>query len=186
MLVTIGLIGLVLVIAVGAWALWPRGGQASHSGPRAGDPAPDFELSDANGRVHRLSDYRGHWLVLYFYPKDDTPGCTTEACHFRDDIAAIQALGARVVGVSLDDADSHRAFSVKYHLPFTLLSDPDGKTVAAYGSLFKLGPIAMAKRHTFIVDPEGRIAKVYRDVVPKEHASRIIAELKRLQAGASG
>jgi len=183
MLVTLAVIGLALAIAVAAWAFWPRGGQANGSGPQVGEPAPAFALRDPNGQVHHLADYRGHWLVLYFYPKDDTPGCTTEACHFRDDIAAIQALGAQVVGISLDDADSHRAFSVKYHLPFTLLSDPDGKTVAAYGSLFKLGPIAMAKRHTFIIDPKGHIAKVYRDVVPKEHAAQIIAELKRLQAG---
>ncbi|MEJ2509530.1 MAG: peroxiredoxin [Gammaproteobacteria bacterium] len=188
MLVTTVLIALVLGIAVAAWALWPRERAAADSknALQAGDPAPDFRLADAEGKVHRLSDYRGHWLVLYFYPKDDTPGCTTEACHFRDDIAALQALGARVVGVSLDDAASHRAFSAKYHLPFTLLSDPDGKTVAAYGSLFKLGPLAMARRHTFIIDPEGRIAKVYRDVAPKQHAVEIIAELKRLQAAEGG
>lgn len=186
MLVTFVLICLALGLAVAAWALWPRDTGPRAHGPHAGEVAPPFQLSDANGTVHRLSDYRGQWLVLYFYPKDDTPGCTREACHFRDDIAALRAVGANVVGVSLDDAASHRAFSSKYHLPFTLLSDPRGRTAAAYGSLLKFGPMAMARRHTFIIDPDGRVAKVFRKVKPAKHAAEILAALKRLQADRNG
>lgn len=173
-------IGLVSLLLVGAglgvaWWLWPDAPL-----PLPGAPAPDFQLKDQNGVVHRLGDYHGHWLVLYFYPKDQTPACTSEACHFRDDQQRLLAMGAEVVGVSLDNVASHRAFIDKYHLPFTLLCDPGGTTAAAYGSLFSLGIIKFAKRRTFLIDPDGRIARVYSDVVPSEHADQIVADLHTL------
>ncbi len=151
--------------------------------PQEGDAAPAFELRDQNGDTHLLSDYAGRWLVLYFYPKDDTPGCTAEACEFRDDVFQFRKMQVSLLGVSLDDTDSHRAFAEKYQLPFPLLSDTGGAVAEAYGSLFSLGPLKFANRHRFIVDPQGRLAKVYRDVNPKTHSDRVIADLKALGAG---
>jgi len=147
---------------------------------KAGDQAPDFDLIDQNGKRHHLEDYAGRWLVLYFYPKDDTPGCTTEACQFRDDYYALKEMGVVVLGVSLDDVDSHQEFAEKYHLPFPLLSDAEGSVAAAYGSLTKFGPISFAKRHTFIIDPDGHIARVYTRVKPGEHSTEVIGDLRTL------
>ncbi len=150
-----------------------------------GAAAPAFQLRDARGEQHALDDYRDHWLVLYFYPKDDTPGCTTEACHFRDDHIKLKALQAKILGISLDDSASHEAFAKKYSLPFPLLSDPEGETAKAYGALFKFGPLEFAKRHSFIIDTRGIVRKIYRDVDPDEHSQQIIDDLKRLQAAAA-
>jgi thioredoxin-dependent peroxiredoxin len=150
---------------------------------KPGDPAPAFALTDQSGKPHALADYRGKWLILYFYPKDDTPGCTTEACNFRDDISRITALGANVVGVSLDDSKSHARFAEKFKLPFPLLADTGGEVARSYGSLTSLGPIKFAKRHSFIIRPDGRIAKIYRDVNPDTHSRDIQKDLKALQAG---
>lgn len=160
--------------------MWPFTARAADLAP--GASAPAFELVDQNGRVQRLEDYRGRWVVLYFYPKNDTPGCTTEACAFRDDILELQALGAKLLGVSLDDAASHARFAEKYGLPFPLLADVGGTVAQAYGSLFSLGPLRFAKRHTFIVDPEGRLARIYRDVDPALHSDQVIADLRALQS----
>jgi peroxiredoxin Q/BCP len=146
-----------------------------------GDQAPDFSLADQQGKLHRLDDYRGQWLVLYFYPKDDTPGCTKEACSLRDEFAAFRNLDVAVLGVSLDDTESHEAFARKYHLPFPLLSDNEGKVAKAYGSLGGFGPIRYAKRHTFIIDPDGRIARVWRKVKPSEHSSQLLEALRALR-----
>lgn len=148
-----------------------------------GQSAPQFQLPDQDGATHRLSDYRGRWVVLYFYPKDDTPGCTEEACRFRDDILQIEDLGAQVLGVSLDSSERHAEFAGKYNLQFPLLADVDGKVAASYGALRNLGIMKLAHRHTFIIDPDGRIAKVYRKVAPKTHSAQIIADLKELQRG---
>lgn len=150
--------------------------------PKAGEPAPDFSLPDANAKVHKLSDYAGKWLVLYFYPKDDTPGCTKEACSFRDDLVQLEKLGASVVGVSVDDTDSHAQFAKKYHLPFPLLSDKDGKVADSYGALMDLGVVSKAKRYTFLIDPQGKIAKVYLSVDTSRHSQEIIDDLKQLAA----
>jgi peroxiredoxin Q/BCP len=147
---------------------------------KVGDPAPGFSLLDQNSKQQSLDDYRGQWLVLYFYPKDDTPGCTTEACEFRDDYYVLREMDVTVLGVSLDDVESHQEFAEKYHLPFPLLSDADASVAIAYGSLSKFGPIKFAKRHTFIIDPKGQIAKIYREVKPKEHSDQIISDLKTL------
>lgn len=146
-----------------------------------GTPAPAFALPDANSKTWQLADWRGQWLVLYFYPRDNTPGCTTEAANFRDAQAQFAALKASVVGVSLDDAASHRSFAGAHKLPFTLLSDADGAVAARYGALLNLGVMKFAKRHSFLIDPDGRIAKVYRQVEPATHVAEILADLKQLQ-----
>lgn len=146
-------------------------------------PAPDFIALDTEGNRHSLADYRGKWLVLYFYPKDDTPGCTTEACSLRDARDDIAALGAEVVGVSRDDASSHDKFKAKYTLNFTLLSDPDRKLIDAYGAWGKkmFGQEGILRR-TFIINPEGTVVKVYGRVTPLGHGEQVLAELKEQQA----
>jgi thioredoxin-dependent peroxiredoxin len=150
--------------------------------PEAGQPAPDFNLLDAKRQPHKLADYAGKWLVLYFYPKNDTPGCTKEACHFRDDLAQLEKLGAKVVGVSVDETESHAQFAKKYNLPFPLLSDKDGKVADSYGALMNLGVIKIAKRYTFLIDPKGTIAKTYLSVDTSRHSQEIIDDLKKLTA----
>ncbi len=151
--------------------------------PAVGAPAPEFKLQDQTGKWHELSDYRGKWVVLYFYPKDNTPGCTTQACEFRDNIFAYRELGALILGVSVDDVDSHKAFSDQYSLPFPILADSEKKTAAAYGTLTKYVGIAeMARRDTFIIDPQGRVAKHYMKVDPKGHSEIVLADLKQLAA----
>jgi len=148
-----------------------------------GDPAPEFELSDQNGQLHSLEDYRDQWVVLYFYPKDETPGCTTEACEFRDNIFAYRDLNAQILGVSLDDAASHKAFAEKHGLPFPLLADVDGAAAAAYGVKTRMFGMVVAKRQTFIIGPDGTIAKHYEKVKPAEHSAQVLADLKALAEG---
>ncbi len=148
--------------------------------PKPGDEAPAFSLPDANLKTHQLADYAGKWLVLYFYPKNDTPGCTKEACAFRDDLFQLEKLDAKVVGVSVDDSDSHAKFAKKYNLPFPLLSDKDGKVADSYGALTNLGLIKIAKRYTYLIDPSGKIAKVYLSVDTSRHSQEIIDDLKKL------
>lgn len=156
-----------------------------HAGdqPQAGEPAPEFKLQDQNGDWHELEDYRGSWLAVYFYPKDDTPGCTTEACSFRDNIYAFEAIGAKVVGISVDDVDSHKRFSDKYKLPFTILADEDKKVSDAYGVLKNYMMIKIASRQSFIVDPEGTVAKHYEKVDPDTHTQEVLADLETLMKG---
>ncbi|MDX1519274.1 MAG: peroxiredoxin [Gammaproteobacteria bacterium] len=168
---------LIFIIMTASMILFSRTASAEIS---PGQPAPEFDLVDQYEKRHQLSGYRGNWVVLYFYPKDDTPGCTTEACNFRDDFIELQELNARVLGVSVDNTESHAKFAEKHGLPFPLLSDPDGEVAKLYGSLWKLGPIKIAKRHTFIIDPEGRLAKIYRDVSPDTHSDEVIADIREL------
>lgn len=149
--------------------------------PKAGQPAPDFKLLDQNGKTHTLADFRGKWLVLYFYPKDDTPGCTEQACKFRDDLHQLTALGAQVVGVSVDDTASHTEFAKKYNLPFPLLADNKAETAVRYDSLTNLGVIKFAKRNTFLIDPQGRIAKVYLSANTSRNSIEVIEDLKKLK-----
>ena len=146
-----------------------------------GQPAPPFALPDQNGRIHQLADYAGKWLVVYFYPKDDTPGCTKEACHFRDDIAQLRALGVQLVGISLDSSDSHGHFAKKFNLPFPLLADNGGTIAKSYDTYWSFLFIHVARRHTFIIDPAGQIAKIYRKVDPDTHSAQVIADIKALQ-----
>lgn len=150
-----------------------------------GQPAPEFELSDQNGQLHSLEDYRDQWVVLYFYPKDQTPGCTTEACEFRDNIFAFRDINAQILGVSLDDAESHRKFAEKYGLPFPLLADIEGKASEAYSVKTRMFGMKVAKRQTFLIDPDGKLAKHYEKVKPAEHSQQVLADLKELGAGTS-
>lgn len=146
--------------------------------PAVGAPAPEFSLADQSGKTRNLAEFRGKWVVLYFYPKDDTPGCTEEACKFRDDIFALSQMGAQVVGVSLDDSASHAQFAKKYSLPFPLLADPSGAVTRSYGALAQGS--RYAQRYTFLVDPAGKVAKVYTSVDTSRHSAEVIEDLKRL------
>ncbi len=148
-----------------------------------GAPAPEFELPDQSGQLHSLEDYRDRWVVLYFYPKDQTPGCTTEACEFRDNIIAFRNLNAQILGVSLDNVESHKKFSDKYGLPFPLLADPEGTTADAYGVKTRMFGMIVARRQTFLIDPDGNIAKHYDTVKPATHSAQVLADLKSLGAG---
>jgi thioredoxin-dependent peroxiredoxin len=149
--------------------------------PQDGQAAPDFKLQDQKGDWHTLAQYRGKWVVLYFYPKDDTPGCTTEVCTFRDDVLKLHKAGAEVLGVSLDDVDSHAKFAEKYHVPFPLLSDSSKSTAKDYGVLATHLAFTYARRETFLVDPQGKIAKHYKDVDPKENSGQVLADLATLK-----
>ena len=145
--------------------------------------APEFSLKDSEGTTHSLSQYAGKWLVVYFYPKDDTPGCTIEACAFRDARDDLAALGASIVGISADDASSHEKFKAKHTLNFTLLSDPDHKAIEAYGAWGKkmFGREGILRK-TFIIDPNGMVVKVYGRVTPLGHGVQLVRDLQQLQS----
>ena len=148
--------------------------------PKAGQAAPDFVLPDQNGRSHSLKEYAGKWLVLYFYPRDDTPGCTEQAACYRDAMRDIEALGATVCGVSVDDGESHAAFARKYNLPFALLAYRNGDVARRHGSLRDFGFLKFAKRNTFLIDPQGRVAKVYVGVNPSRNTADVSDDLKQM------
>ena len=152
---------------------------SSIAGLKVGDKAPNFALQDQNNITHTLSNYEGQWVVLYFYPKDDTPGCTTQACDFRDAVKRIIASKAIVFGLSLDSVGSHKLFAEKYNLPFSLLADETGEVSKLYDSLSNFYKVA--KRNTFIVDPKGNIAKIYLSVNPKTHSEMVLSGLSSLQ-----
>ena len=148
---------------------------------KVGSKAPNFNLSDQNSIQHQLSDYEGSWVILYFYPKDDTPGCTTQACDFRDAVKRIIASKSNVFGVSLDSVESHKRFADKNNLPFSLLSDESGEVSKAYESLNNFMSFKSAKRNTFIIDPDGKIAKIYISVKPSTHSQMVLNDLNQLQ-----
>jgi len=152
---------------------------SSIAGLKIGDKAPNFSLQDQNDITHTLSDYKGQWIVLYFYPKDDTPGCTTQACDFRDAVKRIIASKAVLFGLSLDSVRSHKLFAEKYNLPFSLLADETGEVSELYDSLSSF--FKVANRNTFIVNPEGNIAKIYLSVNPKTHSEMVLNDLNSLQ-----
>lgn len=149
----------------------------------AGMQAPEFQLNDQEGQLHKLSDYRGQTIVVYFYPKDDTTGCTTEACSFRDSYADFKAAGVPVIGISPDSEKSHTKFVNKYELPFTLLSDPDHQVCEAFGvwglKKFMGREYDGVFRTTFIIGPEGEIKHVFEKVKPAEHSQEVLAEINR-------
>lgn len=151
---------------------------------KAGTKAPTFTLTDQDGKQHALKDYLGMWVILYFYPKDDTPGCTTEACAFRDSYAQYKKAGIVILGVSVDEEKKHKKFADKYHLPFTLLADPEKKVVAQYGvwgkKKFMGREYLGTHRISYLIDPQGKIAKVYEKVKPSEHAEEILRDVKDL------
>jgi thioredoxin-dependent peroxiredoxin len=154
--------------------------------PVEGAVAPPFSLPDQDGQEHALSDYAGKWVLLYFYPKDDTPGCTIEACTIRDQFQDFQSIGAVVLGVSTDSVESHRKFASAYELPFTLLADAHKEVVGAYGVFGErkfMGKTYMGtSRTSFLIRPDGTVAKVYTNVKPEKHAAEVIADLKALGA----
>jgi len=155
---------------------------ARADGPAIGTAAPDFKLQDQNGQCHTLAEYKGQWLALYFYPKDQTPGCTAQACEFRDNVFAFRDVNAVIVGISVDNVASHKKFEEKYSLPFTLLADPTKAVTKSYGVLKRyMGMAELAKRETFLIDPAGRIVKIYRDVNPKGHSQAVLADIKGMQ-----
>ena len=167
------------IITVSVMAVFLTASSSSIAALKVGDKAPNFSLQDQNNITHTLSDYEGQWVVLYFYPKDDTPGCTTQACDFIDAVKRIIASKSVVFGLSLDSVASHKLFAEKYNLPFSLLADEKGEVSELYDSLRKL--LGYAKRNTFMVDPKGNIAKIYLSVDPKTHSEMVLSDLSNLQ-----
>jgi thioredoxin-dependent peroxiredoxin len=155
--------------------------QASDKAPAEGTPAPDFTLNSQEGSPVNLHDYRGKWVVLYFYPKDFSSGCTVEAHNFQRDLAQYQQKDAVILGVSVDTADSHQKFCTKEGLNFKLLADTDRKVSEEYGSVMNFGATRLSARHTFIVNPDGVIVKEFLDVKPSTHSEEVLAALGELQ-----
>ena len=169
----------LVVLALGFLGL--RALAASDSVPAVGQMAPNFTLPSQEGTNIRLDQYLGKWIVLYFYPKDQTSGCTIEAKHFQSDIGKYEAANAVVLGVSVDSVKSHQEFCAKDGLHFKLLADPDTKVVAQYGSLGSYMGFKMAKRNTFLIDPEGKIVKEWIGVDPSHHSSEVLAAIREMQ-----
>ncbi|TAK58705.1 thioredoxin-dependent thiol peroxidase [Patescibacteria group bacterium] len=151
-----------------------------------GEIAPDFTLADQDGKNHMLSDYRGRWVLLYFYPKDNTPGCTKEACMIRDAFPRFEGVHARVFGISVDSVKSHKKFADEYQLPFSLLADEQKEVVGKYGVWGEkkmMGRTYMGtKRTSFLIDPNGVIKKIYENVKPEVHAEEVLADLQSFNA----
>lgn len=147
--------------------------------------APDFRLFDQDGKSHKLKDYRGEWVLIYFYPKDDTPGCTKEACSIRDMMPDFKKLGLKIFGISIQNSKSHKKFEEKYNLPFILLADEDKKVVTKYGVWAKkkfMGREYMGTlRNSFLVNPKGKIVKIYEQVKPETHAEDVLEDFKKLK-----
>ena len=177
------LIALIAVVALVIGGVAVQRGFAADNAPMpaVGDAAPTFTLPNQEGAPIALNTYKGKWVVLYFYPKDMTTGCTIEAHNFQRDLEKYQALNAVILGVSVDTVDSHKQFCTKDSLSFTLLADPDKKVVQAYGSLGNYGPMVIANRNTFLIDPNGKIAKVWTGVNPNSHSEDILATLNGLE-----
>jgi peroxiredoxin Q/BCP len=169
------LLGILVICATAALAF------AVADAPAVGSVAPDFALTTNEGNQAALKDFRGKWVVLYFYPKDFTSGCTLEAHNFQTDLAKYQAAHAVILGVSVDTAESHKSFCAKEGLAFKLLSDTDTKVSDAYGSLMEYSGMKLSARNTFIIDPQGKIAKVFMKVSPGGHSAEVLAALASLQ-----
>ena len=144
--------------------------------------APDFELLDQDGKSHKLSDYKGNFVLIYFYPKDDTPGCTKEACMLRDDFPNFKKIKAKILGISADSVKSHKKFAEKYNLPFTLLSDEKREVLKKYGVIKEKSMFGKTflgiQRMSYLIDKEGNVAKVYENVKPAVHAEEVLEDLK--------
>jgi len=172
---------LLIAFVVGvALLLWRLTAHANRNLPKPGDAAPEFKLPDQHGTIRTNDEFRGKWLVLYFYPRDDTPGCTEQAACFRDAMREIEAAGAVVCGVSVDDSASHAAFARKYNLPFALLADRQGATAARYGSLRDFGFFKFARRNTFLIDRAGKVVKIYLGVNPARNTKEVVNDLNQL------
>jgi thioredoxin-dependent peroxiredoxin len=208
-LVTFAILALVtLAVSAAAPAIEPAEGNSPK--PVAGQVAPTFSLVDQDGKTHKLADYKGKWVVLYFYPKDQTPGCTTQACNFTENVFAFRKAGAQILGVSEDDATSHKAFEAalsknakisaenqklieEHGLPFPLLADPTHDTAKNYGVLSKINlpngtTMTIASRDTFLIDPNGKVVKHY-DVTPDKldgHSKEVLADIENFKAAKKG
>jgi peroxiredoxin Q/BCP len=170
---------LSVIIALGTFTLMAAAETSKQ--PAAGTQAPEFSLTTGDGSQVSLKDYRGKWVVLYFYPKDFTSGCTMEAKNFQRDLAKYEQVGAVVLGVSVDTAQSHKDFCTKEGLNFKLLADPDAKVSTEYGSVMDYKGTTLAARNTFIVNPQGEIAKVYTGVKPADHSEQVLKDLAELK-----
>jgi thioredoxin-dependent peroxiredoxin len=173
----LAILGLTLAAAASV-----RAADAVPAPPAVGDMAPVFALMSDEGKTVNLSDYRGRWVVLYFYPKDFTSGCTLEAHNFQQDLPMYEANNAAILGVSVDTADSHKSFCTKEGLSFRLLSDPGAKVSTAYGSVMEHEGQTYSARHTFLIDPKGKIARVYLDVKPATHSKEVFDTIRMLAA----
>jgi thioredoxin-dependent peroxiredoxin len=182
MVLAIVLVLVGLILAGGAYRMV----SASDKAPAVGAVAPNFTLNSQEGKAVSLDDFRGKWVVLYFYPKDFTSGCTTEAHNFQRDLAQYEAKNAVIIGVSVDGADSHQKFCTKEGLSFKFLADTEHKVSAEYGSIMNLGVKKLSSRHTFLVNPQGVIVKEYMDVQPAKHSEEVLAALTELQQTSGG
>jgi peroxiredoxin Q/BCP len=151
--------------------------QSPEAAPAQGSAAPDFKLQDQAGKWHTLSEYKGKWVVLYFYPKDFTGGCTTQACELRDNIFKFRKADAVILGVSVDDVASHEKFAKEHSLPFDILADPTREVSGKYGVLFNAGVTKLASRQTYLIGPDGKIVKHWDKVDPKGHSDMVLAEI---------
>jgi peroxiredoxin Q/BCP len=170
-----------LGVLLGLVAVSGMQGAGTQAPPQVGQPAPDFTLPSAEGGSVSLKDYKGKWVVLYFYPKDFTSGCTLEAHNFERDLAKYQNQSAIILGVSADTARSHKDFCAKEGLNFKLLADPELKAITAYGSAREYNGVKMAARNTFLINPEGKIARVYMGVKPAVHSEEVLKDLAVLK-----
>jgi peroxiredoxin Q/BCP len=182
MVVAFAVVVFGLIIGVGTYRMV----RASDKAPAVGTMAPNFTLNSQEGKPVSLGEYHGKWVVLYFYPKDFTSGCTTEAHNFQRDMAQYEAKNAVIIGVSVDSTDSHQKFCAKEGLNFKLLADTEHKVSEEYGSIMNLGVKKLSARHTFLVNPQGVIVKEFMDVKPAEHSEEVLAALTELQATAGG
>jgi thioredoxin-dependent peroxiredoxin len=171
-------LALAALIAVG---MFLRSARADSKAPEVGTAAPDFTLNSQEGKPVSLHDFKGQWVVLYFYPKDFTSGCTVEAHNFQRDLPQYEKLHAVIVGVSVQDADSHQKFCTKEGLSFKLLADTDHKVSETYDSIMNIAVMKLSARHTFLIDPDGVVRKVYIDVKPDVHSAEVLADLEQLE-----
>ena len=174
-------VSLIVVTAIVAAVLFLRTAHADSKAPEVGTAAPDFTLNSQEGKPVSLHDFKGKWVVLYFYPKDFTTGCTVEAHNFQRDLSQYEKLHAVIVGVSVQDADSHQKFCTKEGLSFKLLADTDHKVSETYDSIMNLAVTKLSARHTFLIDPDGVVRKTYMDVKPDQHSTEVLADLEQLE-----
>ncbi|HZZ39953.1 MAG TPA: peroxiredoxin [Acidobacteriaceae bacterium] len=178
------LVAVLALIVVGGFTLQRVFAADNSPMPEVGQTAPTFTLPNQEGQPIDLSSYHGKWVVLYFYPKDMTQGCTIEAHNFQRDLDKYKSLNAVILGVSVDTVDSHKQFCTKDSLTFTLLADPDKKVVEQYGSLGNFGPMQIAMRNTFLINPDGKIVKVWTKVNPQVHSPEVLAAIGEMQKAA--
>ncbi len=174
------IIGIFLLILAGSFWAYSHNflKKQKKARPQEGDKAPAFSLKDQTGKTHSLSDYKGKYVLIYFYPKDNTPGCTKEACNFRDHLQELKETGIVVLGISTDSEESHKKFAEKYNLNFPLLADPQKEITRKYGVLH---PVGFAQRVSFLISPEGIILKVFDPVNPENHWKEVLDSYKQLK-----